>query len=707
MQRLIARALLVAVAIAAWKVGIHDEWTGLQSVADFFRTWVLLSNAVALVLLIVEANWPSIRNTFELEGLSERLASVVTVTLGISMSMMVLSFLQGLLEGTTAAHDGLVTGAHHGMSPIGHTVREGASIAPIALIVVALGPLAARWIRNVRTKGVRVNPLSAVRWGLVVALLAGVTVAVTGAAPADAAVPSLAGCSADTAVRAYDVAAVNAFIPYSRWINDSGVAQNGPDGFPHRGDGDPNGLLFVLQQDKKAVQNWYAPIVGDQTNGYAGDPANGRRVRPRPLVLRANAGECIQVETLTNELQPDQMAPLPAAGQPPRLDARLRRFVRPEQRRRRRGRLQRRQHGRRRRDDDLLLAQEGSVPVPRHGHAGRRRPRRWRLRARSLRRSGRRARWFPLVRPDERRRTVIDHAEPAVRIGRRPEWRPLHPVGDRRGRRTRVRESVEISQGVIPVVIGENAEAPHPADPAIEDPAAEAPAPDTVAKVGHATIRIQLRFGGGVQASRVPGQVVRRGSVGEETGLSSWVYGDPSTVKLAGGSGPWLPVQPDYADADPLAVPGGIPAPNVEDCGLLLTENHDGPRHVSCYTANVTNAYQGDPLKIRFGHAGIYETHVFHLHAHTWSAEPDDNGPAGSIPPRPTPSGPAAGHHDRLADLQPLDGVHRRHQLRRRSTCRHRRRHDLPCHLYPHFAASFSGAPARARRRGERHRHDP
>ena len=308
MQRLIARALLVAVAIAAWKVGIHDEWTGLQSVADFFRTWVLLSNAVALVLLIVEANWPSIRNTFELEGLSERLASVVTVTLGISMSMMVLSFLQGLLEGTTAAHDGLVTGAHHGMSPIGHAVREGASIAPIALIVVALGPLAVRWIRNVRTKGVRVNPLSAVRWGLVVALLAGVTVAVTGAAPADAAVPPLAGCSADTAVRAYDVAAVNAFIPYSRWINDSGVAQSGPDGYQHLGDGDPNGLLFVLQQDKKAVQNWYAPIVGDQTNGYAGDPANGRRVRPRPLVLRANAGECIQV-TLTNELQPDQMGP--------------------------------------------------------------------------------------------------------------------------------------------------------------------------------------------------------------------------------------------------------------------------------------------------------------------------------------------------------------------------------------------------------------
>ena len=85
--------------------------------------------------------------------------------------------------------------------------------------------------------------------------------------------------------------------------------------------------------------------------------------------------------------------------------------------------------------------------------------------------------------------------------------------------------------------------------------------------------------------------------------------GDPSTVKLAGGSGPWLPVQPDYAGADPLAEPGGIPAPNVEDCGLFLTNAPDETLSgASCYTANVTNAYQGDPMKIRFGHAGIYET---------------------------------------------------------------------------------------------------
>ncbi len=110
---------------------------------------------------------------------------------------------------------------------------------------------------------------------------------------------------------------------------------------------------------------------------------------------------------------------------------------------------------------------------------------------------------------------------------------------------------------------------------------------------------------------------------------------------------------------------------------------------MSCYTANVTNAYQGDPMKIRFGHAGIYETHVFHLHAHTWSAEPDDNGPAGSIPPKPTPSAqPRATTVDSqtyspwtafTADLNYGAGA-------RVGTVGDAIFH---CHLYPHFAAGF------------------
>ena len=86
----------------------------LQSVADLFRTSLLLANAVALVLVIVDASWPSIRETFGFQGVTERLASIVTVTLGVLTSMMVLSYLQGPTRGYDCRHDGLVTGGHPG-----------------------------------------------------------------------------------------------------------------------------------------------------------------------------------------------------------------------------------------------------------------------------------------------------------------------------------------------------------------------------------------------------------------------------------------------------------------------------------------------------------------------------------------------------------------------------------------------------------------
>lgn len=56
--------------------------------------------------------------------------------------------------------------------------------------------------------------------------------------------------------------------------------------------------------------------------------------------------------------------------------------------------------------------------------------------------------------------------------------------------------------------------------------------------------------------------------VGEETALSSWPYGDPATP--------------------------------------------------------VPRAYIGDPTKFRIMHAGVKETHGFHLHAHQWRLEPND-----------------------------------------------------------------------------------
>ena len=65
-------------------------------------------------------------------------------------------------------------------------------------------------------------------------------------------------------IRKYEIVAVQKDIVYNRF-----------------NDHDPNGLLFVLKEDEKGV------LKG--------------RIKPKPLILRANAGDCIEV-TLTNHL---------------------------------------------------------------------------------------------------------------------------------------------------------------------------------------------------------------------------------------------------------------------------------------------------------------------------------------------------------------------------------------------------------------------
>ncbi len=202
--------------------------------------------------------------------------------------------------------------------------------------------------------------------------------------------------------------------------------------------------------------------------------------------------------------------------------------------------------------------------------------------------------------------------------------------------------------------------------------------------------------------------------VGEETGLSSWVYGDPSTVKLAGGSGPWLPIQPGLPGTRP-ARPSGRSArrawwhPGTERRGLRPAPDERARRDASRVVLHGERDQRlpGRPAQDPFRTCG-------HLRdPRVPPARPHLVGRTGRQRPRridPTEAdavGPAAGHHDRLADLQPLDGVHRRHQLRRRSTRRHRRRRDLPLPSLPPLRRRFLGAPARARRRGERHRRDP
>ena len=661
---LMSRALAMAVPIAALQIGLHESWQGAATLVELARASVSMMAAVALVLVVLDLIWPSVRRTLGLNGASEKVGSVVAVALGISVATMVLSWLHGLIEGTSGEHDGLATAAHHEMSALEHALRDGGAVAPLALLVAVLLPVVTFAIRSLRTDGVSWNTTSVLRWSTLAGLVTGLLVVATPVSPV-AAAPALPACEAGNAVRAYDVAATNVFIPYTRWANDAGVAVNGPDGFPHLTDGDPEGMVFVLQRDQAAVENWYAPIIGSAADGYAGDPAAGRRLRPRPLVLRANAGECIQV-TLTNELDPAQMAPfLPQVDPHVSMHAfgvsyapntgdgssvghntdttvgvgeSITYFWRAPS------------------SEGLYLFRDMGMPAganadgggAEHGLYG----------GLAVQPAG--SRWFDPVTGAELSSPVPANQYLGV-AGQSGELYIDAAIAIPDGRR--YRETVQISQDVIPVVAAPPAEPPE---------------------------RFAFNYGSESEYKRLDYKPEWCADcVGEETGLSSWTFGDPATVKLASGSGPWLPVVPDYAGADPLARPGGLPAVNVEDCGLMLTNAPDEVRATSCFTANVARAYQGDPIKIRFGHAGVFETHVFHLHAHTWAAEPDDNGPAGSIPPKPTPSKqPRATTIDSqtyspwaafTADLNYGGGA-------RIGTVGDSIFH---CHLYPHFAAGF------------------
>ena len=659
----------MAVPIAALQIALHESWMGASTLVELGRASLSMAMAVALVLLVVDLIWPLVRRVTGMRGPSEVVGSIVAVALGISVATMVLSWLHGLVEGDSSEHDGLVAETHHDMSALEHALRDGGAVAPLALLVVASLPIINFMVRHLRTVELTWDAVGVARWSTLLALVVGLLVVAVPARPV-AAVPALPACGAGNAVRAYDVAATNVFIPYTRWANDAGVEVNGPDGFPHLTDGDPNGMVFVLQRDQAAVENWHRPIVGDVSDGYAGDPAAGRRLRPRPLVLRANAGECVQI-TLTNELDPAEMAPfLPQVDPHVSLHAfgvsyapntgdgssvghntdttvgvgeSITYFWRAPS------------------SEGLYLFRDMGMPAganadgggAEHGLYG----------GLAVQPAG--SRWFDPVTGAELSSPVPAEQYLGV-AGQSGELYIDAAIALQDGRR--YRETVQISQDVIPVV---------------------PPAP-VGGVVFEAPERFSFNYGSEAEYKRVEYKPEWCADcVGEETGLSSWTYGDPATVKLASGSGPWLPVQPDYAGADPLARPGGLPAVNVEDCGLMLTNALDETRTTSCYTANVQRAYQGDPVKIRFGHAGVFETHVFHLHAHTWAAEPDDNGPAGSIPPKPTPSNqPRATTIDSqtyspwaafTADLNYGGGA-------RVGTVGDSIFH---CHLYPHFAAGF------------------
>ncbi|WP_104103245.1 multicopper oxidase domain-containing protein [Arthrobacter sp. 08Y14] len=95
----------------------------------------------------------------------------------------------------------------------------------------------------------------------------------------------------------------------------------------------------------------------------------------------------------------------------------------------------------------------------------------------------------------------------------------------------------------------------------------------------------------------------------------------------------------------------------------------------------ILRAYRGDPARIRLVHAGVKETHVFHLHVHQWRAVPADTAP------------PSVWKNGRHRGSQLLDSITIGPQTAQTidplygSGSRQKAIGDViwHCHLYPHF----------------------
>lgn len=441
----------------------------------------------------------------------------------------------------------------------------------------------------------------------------------TETAPAE----TTAACSPASADREYDVAAISVAIPYNRF-----------------GDVDPHGMVYVLEQDRAAMENWARPLADDP----AADPARNRRLRPRPLVLRANEGECVSV-TFTNRLDPTALA---GAVTDPRASLHVSGVA-----------------------YDAGTSDGGAVGYNEDTTVGIGQTLTYSWRAPS-------AEGLFLFKDQgmpaggEADGGSASHGlwgglavEPAGSTWSDPRTGlPLYPVSN----------VAEVSGELY-------------LDAQITPPSGNA-FRETVQISQDEIPGIGFGFNYGADAQHNRDRKRCPDCVGEETSLSSWTYGDPALVKLAsGGDTPGGQGWPVTAGTDP------------EDCQsddgrerpALLMPVVDGKRvPASCWTANVTHGYVGDPTKIRFGHAGVKETHVFHMHAHQWLSEPRAVGTAGTNPTTPDdgtrrPAGTTidsqtyAPGETFTADL--LFGAGSKNGTVGDAI--------FHCHLYPHFAEGF------------------
>ncbi|HEX8202980.1 MAG TPA: hypothetical protein VF590_21065, partial [Isosphaeraceae bacterium] len=108
---------------------------------------------------------------------------------------------------------------------------------------------------------------------------------------------------------------------------------------------------------------------------------------------------------------------------------------------------------------------------------------------------------------------------------------------------------------------------------------------------------------------------------------------------------------------------------------VLNEEQHHSSWMFGDPVTPILKAYIGDPVRIRLLHAGVKETHVFHLHLYEWHAVAQDR-----TSPRidAISFSPQTGH-----TIEPLWGAGNRHQVAA----------DViwHCHLYPHFHEGMWG----------------
>lgn len=148
----------------------------------------------------------------------------------------------------------------------------------------------------------------------------------------------------------------------------------------------------------------------------------------------------------------------------------------------------------------------------------------------------------------------------------------------------------------------------------------------------------------------------------------------------ADGHAPMLPIMPISYRAEPLINREHTLWRLLNDGHVLTRPVLNEEQHHSSWmfgdpATPILKAYIGDPVRIRLLHAGVLETHVFHLHLYEWHAVPADRGSpridAISISPQ-------TGH-----TIEPVWGAGDRQQAAG-DTIWH-------CHLYPHFHEGMWG----------------